>query len=114
MDTLKAYEKLRTKFDEDTAKLVVDTLAELVSPPLATLATKEDLAQFEQRLELRMDTRLAELRAELQTEIQAAKGELRTEIQAAKVETIRWVLGAALGQVIAVVALVGAVLALAR
>ncbi|MDA2924813.1 CCDC90 family protein [Acidobacteria bacterium AH-259-L09] len=66
---------------------------------ITTLATKEDLAQLEQRLQLRMDTSLAEM---------------RTEIQAAKVETIRWVLGAALGQVIAVVALVGAVLALAR
>jgi hypothetical protein len=70
----------------------VDTLADLVSPPLAALANKADLAQLEQRLELKMDIK----------------------IQAAKVETIRWVLGAAIGQVIAVIGLVGAVLALTR
>jgi hypothetical protein len=110
MDTLKAYEKLRTKFDEDTARVLVDTLAEIARPSFEALATKEDLARLEQVTK----ADLAATKAELRAEIQAVRTELRVEIQGAKVETIRWVFGAAIGQVIAVIGLVGAVLALTR
>jgi hypothetical protein len=48
MDTLKAYEKLRSKFDDDTAKALVETLTEFVSPSLDKLATKDDLAHLAQ------------------------------------------------------------------
>ena len=95
-------------FDEDTARVLVDTLAELVHPPLAGLASKEDLALA--KAELRAE--IQAVRAELRVEIQG----VHVEIQGAKVETIRWVFGAAIGQVIAVIGLVlvGAVLALTR
>jgi hypothetical protein len=68
MDTLHAYETLRSKFDEDTAKTIVGAMAGLVTPSFVDLATKTDIhdvkAGMEQlRLAMKADT--AETRAEL-------------------------------------------------
>ncbi|WP_447859644.1 hypothetical protein [Nitrospira calida] len=43
MDTLQAYTTLRAKFDESTAKTIVDAVVQLTSPPLTDMATKADL-----------------------------------------------------------------------
>jgi len=80
MDTLKAYEKLRVKFDDDTARILVNSLGELVSPSLDSLATKDDLGM--------------------------AKAELRTEIQIVKTDMIRWFVGMAITQLLALSALI--------
>jgi len=104
MDTLKAYEKLRSKFDDDTARVMVETLAEFVSPSLDKLATREDIARLEGdigRLERTMATK---------EELALVKAELRTEIQAAKVETIRWMMGIGFSQLLALIGLIIAIL----
>jgi len=91
MDTLKAYEKLRVKFDDDTARVLVDSLGELVSPSLDSLVTKEDLGMA---------------KAELHTEIQTVKAELHVEIQKVKTDIIRWFVGMTITQILALSGLI--------
>jgi uncharacterized phage infection (PIP) family protein YhgE len=98
MDTLHAYETLRSKFDEDTAKTIVGAMAGLVTPSFADLATKTDIhdvkAEIEQlRLstkadieQLRLSTKadIEQLRLSTKADIEQAKTELRAEIQDVK------------------------------
>jgi hypothetical protein len=113
MDTLHAYETLRGKFDEDTAKALVGAMAGLVTPSFADLATKADV-------KAQLDHTKAELRAEIQDvkarmeqlhlATKADTAELRAEIQGVKAELIRWLFGS----VIALVSAMGIMLRLFR
>jgi Tfp pilus assembly protein PilE len=98
MDTLHAYETLRSKFDEDTAKTIVGAMAGLVTPSFADLATKTDLEQAKTELrtelhdvkaeieQLRLSTKadIEQLRLATESQIDRVKTELRTEIQEVK------------------------------
>jgi hypothetical protein len=100
MDTLHAYETLRGKFDEDTAKTLVETIVGLVTPSFADLATKTDIhdvkAEIEQlRLstkadieQLRLSTKadIEQLRLATEAQIDRVKMEVRTEIQDVKAD----------------------------
>jgi hypothetical protein len=80
-DTLGYFEKLKAAgMPEEQAKVVANTMREVVEE---RLATKADLRELEIRLETRLDIRLAELKNDL----------------------LRWVLGIAVGQVAIIVAL---------
>jgi ABC-type phosphate transport system auxiliary subunit len=107
MDTLHAYETLRGKFDEDTAKTLVEAIVGLVTPSFADLATKTDIhdvkAEIEQlRLatkadiqevkagmeQLRLSTKadIEQLRLATEAQIDRVKTEVRTEIQDVKAD----------------------------
>jgi septal ring factor EnvC (AmiA/AmiB activator) len=115
MDTLHAYKTLRSKFDEDTAKTLVETMAELVTPSFADLTTKTDIhdvkAEIEQlRLSTKADieqlrqatkadihdvkTDIEQLRQATQAEFRTTTAELRADMQGIKAELIRWLFGA--------------------
>jgi gas vesicle protein len=124
MDTLHAYETLRSKFDEDTAKTIVGAVAGLVTPSFADLATKaelrteiQDVKAVVEQLRLAMKAELDQAKTELRTEIQDVKADLRTttaelraDMQGIKAELIRWLFGAAL----AIVSAMGIMLRLVR
>jgi Tfp pilus assembly protein PilE len=87
MDTLHAYETLRSKFDEDTAKTIVGAMAGLVTPSFADLATKTDIHDVKAEIEqLRLSTKadIEQLRLSTKADIEQAKTELRAEIQDVK------------------------------
>lgn len=75
MDTLQAYTTLRAKFDESTAKTIVDAVVQLTSPPLTDMATKADLRAEIQLLKTELKAEIEQLR----TETKASLEQLRTE-----------------------------------
>lgn len=105
MDTLHAYETLRSKFDEDTAKVLVGAMANLVTPSFADLATKADIQEVKADIEqLRLATKADIEQLRLGTKADVA--ELRADMQEIKAELIRWLFGA----VIALVSAMGLML----
>jgi hypothetical protein len=110
MDTLHAYKTLRSKFDEDTAKTLVETMADLVTPSFADLATKTDIEQLRQATktdihdvkaeieQLRLSTKsdMEQLRLATKADIEQLRLSTKADIQEVKTELIRWLFGAAL------------------
>jgi hypothetical protein len=89
MDTLHAYETLRSKFDEDTAKTIVGAMADLVTPSFADLATKTDIHDVKAEIEqLRLSTKadIEQFRLSTKADLEQAKTELRAEIHDVKAE----------------------------
>jgi hypothetical protein len=76
MDTLKAYDKLKSQFSEEQTRTLVETLPELIG--LERLATKDDLEHL--RLATKEDLQV-----------------LRLEIAAMENRLIRWVVGSIIG-----------------
>jgi hypothetical protein len=102
LDTHRIVKRLRDAgATERLAETVTDVLREARELDLSQLATKADLAL------VRGEIAALATKAELAD----ARGDLRREIAEAKTDTIRWVVGTGVVQVLA---LVGAVIAIVR
>jgi hypothetical protein len=86
-DTLKLARALRdANFSNEQAEGMAYAIAEAVQ---TDLATKSDLRE----MELRLDGKMATLGAELRAEIGATRADLRAEIAATKADIIKWMFG---------------------
>lgn len=109
MDTLKSYDKLKSRFSEEQARTLVEALPELVD--LERLATKDDLehlrlATREDLQALRTATRddIQTLQTATKEDLQALRTATKDDIQALRLEMaamenrlIRWVVGSIIG-----------------